>query len=91
MNGFLNQVPFKTTLQFLLFPFPDINQEMYQMLGLRDSFRHNLLSSRYPRANRLSPAPHDQNASWRGPVRASTTTAYSRPQIVRYVQSPHQR
>ena len=45
MNGFLNQeFPAKTTLQFLLFRSPDINQEMYQMLGLRDGFRHGLLS-----------------------------------------------
>lgn len=45
MNGFLNQeFPSKTTLQFLLFRSPDINQEMYQMLGLRDGFRHGLLS-----------------------------------------------
>ena len=46
MNGFLNQeFPAKTTLPFLLFRSPDINQEMYQMLGLRDGFRHSLLSS----------------------------------------------
>lgn len=46
MNGFLNQeFPSKTTLQFLLFRSPDINQEMNQMLGLRDGFRHSLLSS----------------------------------------------
>ncbi|WP_139379747.1 TraC family protein, partial [Zoogloea sp. LCSB751] len=46
MNGFLNQeYPSKTTIQFLLFRSPDINQEMYQMQGLRDGFRHSLLSS----------------------------------------------
>ncbi|MEG3454466.1 TraC family protein [Escherichia coli] len=36
MNGFLNQeFPSKTTLQFVLFRSPDINQEMYRMMGLR--------------------------------------------------------
>ncbi|MCI4106990.1 conjugal transfer protein TraC [Salmonella enterica] len=46
MNGFLNQeFPSKTTLQFVLFRSPDINQEMYRMMGLRDGFRHELLTS----------------------------------------------
>lgn len=46
VNGFLNQeFPSKTTLQIILFRSPDINQEMYRMLGLRDGFRHELLTS----------------------------------------------
>ncbi len=46
MNGFLNQeFPSKTSLQFVLFRSPDINQEMYRMMGLRDGFRHELLTS----------------------------------------------
>ena len=38
-------VPFQDDTPVPVIPFPDINQEMYQMLGLRDGFRHNLLSS----------------------------------------------
>lgn len=46
LNGFLNQdFPARTTVQFLLFRSPDINQEMYQMAELRDGFRHDILSS----------------------------------------------
>jgi len=46
MGGFLNQeFPPKTTLQFLLLRSPDINHDLYRMMGLRDGFRHELLKS----------------------------------------------
>lgn len=46
MNGFLNQdFPPKSTLQFVLFRSPDINQEMNSMMKIRDGFRHPLLTS----------------------------------------------
>lgn len=46
MNGFLNQeFPHDTILQFNLFRSPDINQMMYQMLGLRDDQRDPLLQT----------------------------------------------
>ena len=41
VNGFLNQEwPTKTTIQLVLFRSPDINQQMYQMLGLREGYHH---------------------------------------------------
>jgi len=46
MNGLLNQeFPAGTTLQFSLFRSPDINQEIDQMMTLRDEFRDGVLTS----------------------------------------------
>lgn len=46
VNSFLNQpYPAHTLLQFALFRSPDIYQQMAQMFGLRDHFRHPLLHS----------------------------------------------
>ena len=46
VNGFINQeYPSKTTMQFILFRSPDLNHEMYQMMGLRDGYRDDLLFS----------------------------------------------
>lgn len=46
VNGFLNQeFPAKTTMQFSLFRSPDLNQQMYQMMGLRDGYRDELMES----------------------------------------------
>lgn len=45
INALLNEgYPAKTQMQFILFRSPDINREMYEMLGLRDAFRDPLLS-----------------------------------------------
>ncbi len=45
VNGFLNQeLPKKTTIQIVLFRSPDINQQMYKMLAIREGFHHNLMS-----------------------------------------------
>ncbi|TFI49861.1 type IV secretion system protein TraC, partial [Diaphorobacter sp. DS2] len=45
VNGFLNQdLPTRMIMQFILYRSPDINREVNQMLGMRDSFRHPLLS-----------------------------------------------
>ncbi|MFV8383125.1 type IV secretion system protein TraC [Vibrio parahaemolyticus] len=46
VNGFMNQeYPAKTTMQFILFRSPDLNHEMYRMMGLRDGYRDDLLTS----------------------------------------------
>ncbi|CAM5561578.1 type IV secretion system protein TraC [Eoetvoesiella caeni] len=46
VNGFLNQEwPTKSTIQILLFRSPDINQEMYRMLGIREGYHHKLMSA----------------------------------------------
>ncbi len=46
VNSFLNQpYPANTLLQFSLFRSTDINQQMYQMIGLRDRFRDPFLNS----------------------------------------------
>lgn len=46
VNGFLNQdFPVSTTIQFILFRSPDINHQMHRMLGLRDGYRDELLTS----------------------------------------------
>ncbi|CCW32425.1 hypothetical protein XNC3_590015 [Xenorhabdus nematophila F1] len=39
------EFPSKSSLQFVLFRSLDINQGMYRMMGLRDGFRHELLTS----------------------------------------------
>src|SRR3546814_4832391 len=45
VNGFLNQeLPKKTTIQIVLFRSPDINQQMYKMLAIREGIHHNLMS-----------------------------------------------
>lgn len=45
VNGFLNQdLPSKTIIQFVLFRSPDISREVNEILGMRDGFRHELLS-----------------------------------------------
>lgn len=44
VNGFLNQeFPAQTTLQFILFRSPDINQEMYSYRAIRDNYRSDPL------------------------------------------------
>lgn len=44
--GMLNQeFPAKSTMQFVLFRSPDITQEIYRMIELRDGYEHELLSS----------------------------------------------
>lgn len=46
VNGFLGQeYPNKTIVQFLSFRSPDISQSIYEILNLRDGFRHDLLSA----------------------------------------------
>ena len=46
VNGFMNQeFPPKTIMQFILFRSPDLNHEMYQMMGLRDGYKDDLLTS----------------------------------------------
>lgn len=45
VNGFLNQdLPTRTIFQFILYRSPDIDQEINQILGIRDRYRHELLS-----------------------------------------------
>ena len=44
--GMLNQeFPAKSTMQFTLFRSPDITQDLYRMIELRDGYQHDLLSS----------------------------------------------
>lgn len=44
--GMLNQeFPAKSTMQFILFRSPDITQDLYRMIELRDGFQHDLLTS----------------------------------------------
>jgi len=44
--GMLNQeFPANSTMQFCLFRSPDITQELYKMIELRDGFHHDLLST----------------------------------------------
>jgi conjugal transfer ATP-binding protein TraC len=44
--GMLNQeFPAKSTMQFILFRSPDITQDMYRMIELRDGYQHDLLST----------------------------------------------
>jgi len=44
--GMLNQeFPAKSTMQFILFRSPDITQDLYRMIELRDGYQHDLLSS----------------------------------------------
>ena len=44
VHGFLNQeFPKQTTLQFILFRSPDINNEMYSYLAIRDGYRNDPL------------------------------------------------
>ncbi|BFM18815.1 hypothetical protein R50073_49980 (plasmid) [Maricurvus nonylphenolicus] len=45
VNSLLNeQYPPNTQMQVILYRSPDINREMYEMMGLRDGFRDSLLS-----------------------------------------------
>src|SRR5690606_21104782 len=44
--GMLNQeFPAKATMQFILFRSPDITQDLYRMIELRDGYQHELLTS----------------------------------------------
>jgi conjugal transfer ATP-binding protein TraC len=46
VNGFMTQdYPKNTIAQFFSFRSPDISQEIYKILGLRDGFRHEILSA----------------------------------------------